>query len=32
MENFKEIFEMQKLDNMKEKKKLKEKEIIKGCK
>ena len=32
MENFKEIFETQKLDNMKEKKKLKEKEIIKGSK
>ena len=32
-ENFKEIFEIQKLDNMKEKKKkVKVKEIIKGCK
>ena len=33
MENFKERFEIQKLDNMKEKKKeVKVKEIIKGCK
>ena len=33
MENFKERFEIQKLDNMKEKKKkVKVKEIIKECK
>ena len=33
MENIKEILEIQKLDNMKEKKKkVKEKEIIKECK